>query len=88
MGAGSYFQTVNWGGGPGDLDPRTMTDWQKLRAAAFEGAKQSGSAADELVVEPLMSWEGALTMLGLTGLLLIPYVGEVVLVGLAGARRC
>jgi hypothetical protein len=39
----------------------------------------------EDVIKPLLNWESALILLGISGLLLIPYVGEVVLLALMGA---
>ena len=69
--------------GPG-LDVRSMSDWQKLLVSATAGSVQVGEQVARQVLEPLLSWEGILTVLGVGALLLIPVVGEVVLVGLIG----
>ena len=78
---GGYIHAVS---GPGDPDVRTMSEWQKLLWAAWEGAKQFGPEV-KAMIEELLNWSTFFMLLGVGGLMLIPGVGEMVLLFVVGS---
>ncbi len=61
-----------------------MSAWQKLLWAAYEGVCQFGPQ-DWEVIKEMITWEGAFTLAAIALVLAIPYLGQVVLIGLTGA---